>query len=162
MDTRSQQATVDLNHPLSRSPVTVAARIVNDPGAGLERGGRCTDVLMDALNAGIGLEALYPSDETGFLSDSSFKRMDEREDSLFYETTRLVQHLDRAAIEQVSEIHGRFLQPGMQLLDLMSSWVSHIPESVTDLNVTGLGMNANRHYLIRSMRCGRVRAVKGG
>jgi hypothetical protein len=78
MDTRSQQATVDLNHPLSRSPVTVAARIVNDAGAGLERGGRCTDVLMDALNAGIGLEALYPSDETGFLSDSSFKRMDAR------------------------------------------------------------------------------------
>lgn len=31
----------------------------------------------------------------------------------------------------------------MQLLDLMSSWVSHIPESITDLNVTGLGMNAD-------------------
>ena len=98
---------------------------------------------MDALNSGIGLEALYPPDETGFMSDSSFKRMDDREDSLFYETARLVQHLDRTAIDQVSEIHGRFLQPGMQVLDLMSSWVSHIPESVTDLNVTGLGMNAD-------------------
>lgn len=98
---------------------------------------------MDALNAGIGLETLYPPEETGFMSDSSFKRMDDREDSLFYETERLVQHLDRTAIEQVSEIHGRFLQPGMQLLDLMSSWVSHIPEAITDLNVTGLGMNAD-------------------
>ena len=98
---------------------------------------------MDALNAGIGLETLYPLEETGFMSDSSFKRMDDREDSLFYETARLVQHLDRTAIDQVSEIHGRFLQPGMQVLDLMSSWVSHIPESVTDLNVTGLGMNAD-------------------
>ena len=136
-------ATIDLNHPLSRSPVTVAARIVIDLGAGPERGGRCTEVLMDALNAGIGLETLYPPEETGFMSDSSFKRMDDREDSLFYETERLVQHLDRTAIEQVSEIHGRFLQPGMQLLDLMSSWVSHIPESITDLNVTGLGMNAD-------------------
>ena len=135
--------TIDLNHPLSRSPVTVSARIVNDLGAGLERGGRCTEVLMDALNAGIGLEALYPPDETGFMSDGSFNRMDDREDSLFYETARLVQHLDRTAIDQVSEIHGRFLQPGMQVLDLMSSWVSHIPESVTDLNVTGLGMNAD-------------------
>jgi len=95
------------------------------------------------LNAGIGLEALYPPDETGFMSDGSFNRMDDREDSLFYETARLVQHLDRTAIDQVSEIHGRFLQPGMQVLDLMSSWVSHIPESVTDLNVTGLGMNAD-------------------
>lgn len=136
-------ATIDLNHPLSRSPVTVAARIVIDLGTGLERGGRCTEVLMDALNAGIGLETLYPPEETGFMSDSSFKRMDDREDSLFYETERLVQHLDRTAIEQVSEIHGRFLQPGMQLLDLMSSWVSHIPEAITDLNVTGLGMNAD-------------------
>ena len=136
-------ATIDLNHPLSRSPVTVAARIVIDLGAGPERGGRCTEVLMDALNAGIGLETLYPPEETGFMSDSSFKRMDDREYSLFYETERLVQHLDRTAIEQVSEIHGRFLQPGMQLLDLMSSWVSHIPESITDLNVTGLGMNAD-------------------
>ena len=136
-------ATIDLNHPLSRSPLTVAARIVNDLGAGLERGGRCTEVFMDALNAGIGLETLYPLEETGFMSDSSFKRMDDREDSLFYETARLVQHLDRTAIEQVSEIHGRFLQPGMQVLDLMSSWVSHIPESITDLNVTGLGMNAD-------------------
>jgi SAM-dependent methyltransferase len=136
-------ATIDLNHPLSRSPVTVAARIDNDLGAGLERGGRCTEVVMDALNAGIGLEALYPPEETGFMSDSRFNRMDDREDNLFYETARLVQHLDRTAIEQVSEIHGRFLQPGVQVLDLMSSWVSHIPESVTDLNVTGLGMNAD-------------------
>jgi SAM-dependent methyltransferase len=136
-------ATIDLNHPLSRSPITVAARIIKDLGAGLERGGRCTDVVMDALNAGIGLEALYPSGETDFLSNSSFNRMDDREDSQFYETARLVQHLDRTAIEQVSEIYGRFLQPGMQMLDLMSSWVSHIPESVTDLAVTGLGMNTD-------------------
>jgi ubiquinone/menaquinone biosynthesis C-methylase UbiE len=136
-------ATIDLNHPLSRSPITVAARIVNDLGAGLERGGRCTDVVMDALNAGIGLETLHPPGETDFLSDSSFNRMDERKDSRFYETPRLVQHLDHTAIEQVSAIYQRFLQPGMQVLDLMSSWVSHIPESVSDLNVTGLGMNAD-------------------
>lgn len=134
-------ATLDLNHPLSRSRITVAARIVRDLGAGAERGGRCTDVVMDALNAGIGLETLYPPGETDFLTDSSFKRMDEREDGQFYETPRLVQHLDRTAIEQVMAIYARSLQPGMQVLDLMSSWVSHLPGSVSDLNVTGLGMN---------------------
>jgi SAM-dependent methyltransferase len=30
----------------------------------------------------------------------------------------------------------------MQVLDLMSSWVSHLPQSCGDLAVTGLGMNA--------------------
>jgi SAM-dependent methyltransferase len=136
-------ATIDLNHPLSRSPVTVAARIVKRIGPGLERGGRCTDVVLDAMNAGIGLETLYPPDETDFLSDDCFRRMDDRADKQFYESARLVQHLDRTAIEQVSEIYGRFLQPGMQVLDLMSSWVSHIPASINELAVTGLGMNAD-------------------
>lgn len=137
----AQNVTIDLNHPLSRSPVTVAARIVQDLGAGPEHGGRCTDVVMDALGAGIGLEALYPPGETDLLSDSHFKRIDDREDSLFYEAARLVQHLDRTALEQVTAMYARVLQPGMQVLDLMSSWVSHIPESIDDLQVTGLGMN---------------------
>lgn len=133
--------TLDLNHPLSRSPVTVSARIVRDLGAGPERGGRCTDVVMDALGAGIGLEALYPPGETDLLSDAHFKRLDDRDDQLFYETARMVQHMDRTALEQVTALYRRFLKPGMQVLDLMSSWVSHIPAACNDLNVTGLGMN---------------------
>lgn len=135
-------ATIDLNHPLSRSAITIAARIVKDLGTGPERSGHCTDVVMDILNTGIGLEALHPSSETDYLSGSNFARIDEREDSQFYEVPRLVQHLDRTAIEQVTAIYQRWLQPGMRVLDLMSSWVSHIPGAATDMDVTGVGMNA--------------------
>ena len=41
---------------------------------------------------------------------------------------RLVPHLDTTASEQIRELYGRALQPGMQVLDLMSSWVSHLPD----------------------------------
>ncbi|WP_455234577.1 class I SAM-dependent methyltransferase, partial [Thiogranum longum] len=33
------------------------------------------------------------------------------------------------------------LEPGMRVLDLMSSWVSHLPVSKNDISLTGLGMN---------------------
>lgn len=135
-------ATIDLNHPLSHSPVSVAARISKRLGEGQERGGRCTDVFMEALKAGVGLETLHPDDEADFLAGGNFERMDNREDGPFYAAPRFVQHLDRTAITQVSDIYARFLQPGMQILDLMSSRFSHIPDAVSKLDVTGLGMNA--------------------
>jgi SAM-dependent methyltransferase len=56
--------------------------------------------------------------------------------------TRLVQHLDSTASENNTDIFRQRLRPGMRVLDLMSSWVSHLPADVGDLQVTGLGMNA--------------------
>jgi hypothetical protein len=51
---------------------------------------------------------------------------------------------EQAAIELRvdGEIYGLFLKPGMQVLELMSSRVSHLPEATGDIRVTGLGMNA--------------------
>jgi SAM-dependent methyltransferase len=45
-------------------------------------------------------------------------------------------------MEQVREIYGRLLHPGMAVLDLMSSGNSHLPEVLHDLAVNGLGLNA--------------------
>jgi len=97
---------------------------------------------MDALNAGAGLETLHAPGTTDWFSDAPFQRMDPRDDGLFYAQPRLVQHVDATAIDNITAIYRRFLAPGMQVLDLMSSWVSHLPEDVDGLQITGLGMNA--------------------
>ncbi len=131
--------TIDLNHALARVPLTVSARIDKRLGSAGEHGGRCNDVVTDLLDTGVGLEMLHP-DNAHFFDGQPFARLDEREDSVFYSQPRLVQHLDAMAIEQVSRIYARFLEDGMQVLDLMSSWVSHLPDELT-LSVTGLGMN---------------------
>ena len=133
--------TVDLNHPLSRSPLTVSARIVERLGPASEHGGRCIDIALDTMKSGAGLEQVYPSDESNYLNSSNLDRMDNRSDGLFYESVRLVQHIDRTAIGVITDFYRHNLEPGMKVLDFMSSWVSHLPDDVADLSVTGLGMN---------------------
>lgn len=131
---------VDLNHPLSRYPLTVEGRVVAPQGTSDEHGGRCHDIPYDLTGRGPGMQAAEPGLETDFYSDDPYARLDGRDDRLFYRTPRLVQHLDSAARSQVTDIYARLTEPGMQVLDLMSSWVSHLPER--ELCVTGLGLNA--------------------
>ena len=73
-----------------------------------------------------------------------FDRIDETPDQQFYASPRFVQHLDDAAIAAVTEAVARHVAPGADVLDLMSSWVSHLPDAA-DLplgRVVGVGMNA--------------------
>jgi SAM-dependent methyltransferase len=72
-----------------------------------------------------------------------FNRLDESPDWLFYRQPRLVTHIDEFAIAAVSDLYRRWLPPGGAILDLMSSWVSHLPEDVDYGRVVGLGMNAD-------------------
>jgi len=53
-----------------------------------------------------------------------------------------VDHLDRTAIGEVSALYGRLIPQGSRILDLMSSWHSHLPASLQGGAVVGLGMNA--------------------
>ncbi|MGW8188395.1 MAG: class I SAM-dependent methyltransferase, partial [Desulfobacterales bacterium] len=50
-------------------------------------------------------------------------------------------HIDDTAIEMVRNTYGRFLTGGMRVLDLMSSWQSHVPTNVPLESLTGLGLN---------------------
>ena len=70
-----------------------------------------------------------------------FDRQDETDDAVFYETPRLVVHIDSATIESLTQIYREFIPAGVDVLDLMSSWVSHLPEEVGFGRVVGLGMN---------------------
>ncbi|HEU4430224.1 MAG TPA: class I SAM-dependent methyltransferase [Myxococcota bacterium] len=99
-----------------------------------------------------------------------FDRLDETPDAGFYSFPRFVTHIDDATIAALTGYYGELLRPGADVLDLMSSWVSHLPPaseaeqwppraleprralsghpgSVSDLlplgRVAGVGMNAD-------------------
>jgi SAM-dependent methyltransferase len=72
-----------------------------------------------------------------------FARMDESDDALFYALPRFVVHIDDATIAALTDYYRDALAPGAALLDLMSSWVSHLPEELTFSRVAGLGLNTD-------------------
>jgi hypothetical protein len=80
-------------------------------------------------------------DEQGLPSDA-FTKLDDEEDEIFYEPPRLVCHIDDGAIAALTGFYRRVLPAGGVLLDLMSSWVSHLPPEIGYGEVIGHGMNA--------------------
>src|SRR5438067_3299600 len=76
------------------------------------------------------------------LPQGAFAKIDAEEDELFYELPRLVCHIDDGAIAALTEFYRIALPAGGILLDLMSSWVSHLPPEVQYAEVIGHGMNA--------------------
>jgi SAM-dependent methyltransferase len=70
-----------------------------------------------------------------------FRRIDESEDELFYRSPRFVVHIDDGAIAKVGEIYAKLLPEGGTILDLMSSWRSHLPERIRSAKVVGVGLN---------------------
>ena len=76
------------------------------------------------------------------LRPEHFRRQDESDDSQFYREARLVTHIDDAAIAAVTKFYGEMIPPGSLVLDIMTSWVSHLPPELAVAGVAGLGMNA--------------------
>jgi SAM-dependent methyltransferase len=80
--------------------------------------------------------------DTQILPGEAFRRYDETSDAHFYQIPRLVTHIDAAAIQAVTQIYREQFPPRGRVLDLMSSWVSHLPAEIDYPQVVGLGMNA--------------------
>lgn len=72
---------------------------------------------------------------------SAFLKDDASPDELFYATPRFVTHIDDAAIAAVTRLYRTLFPAGGVILDLMSSWVSHLPHDVAYAEVVGHGMN---------------------
>ena len=132
--------TVDFNHPLAGKELNLSAVIGKVERKNVERGGTSVDWLKD-LTDGPGMQARWQTQMTDYFSDDAFSRDDSKPDAEFYKTPRLVNHLDDTAREMVRNTYGRFLTDGMQVLDLMSSWESHIPANVKPGRLVGLGLN---------------------
>ena len=71
-----------------------------------------------------------------------FSREDPSDDARFYAIERKVTHIEDGAIEALRTFYGSLLPAGGRVLDLMSSWRSHLPHEGGFAEVVGLGMNA--------------------
>lgn len=71
----------------------------------------------------------------------AFTKADPGDDATFYAEPRLVTHIDDDAIAALTDYYRRTLPEDGVILDLMSSWVSHLPDEVTYAEVIGHGMN---------------------
>lgn len=131
---------VNLAHPLTDYPLDLNMTIGQISAKETERGGSSVD-WVGLLTEGPGMQVRWSGAPTDFFSDTPFQRKDAQPDTLFYEKPRLVHHLDQTAQAMVADITNRFLEEGMHVLDLMSSWVSHIPETASLNRVSGLGLN---------------------
>jgi SAM-dependent methyltransferase len=74
-------------------------------------------------------------------SQEDFKRQDESDDGIFYESPRLCYHIDDSAVGALTDYYAGTIQEGEDVLDICSSWVSHYPKDWKGGNVVGLGMN---------------------
>ncbi|KAJ8070967.1 hypothetical protein OCU04_001323 [Sclerotinia nivalis] len=83
--------------------------------------------------------SLYP---TSFnFTPSDFHRQDESPDTEWYSQPRFVQHIDDGAISTLKHYHSNIITPTSSVLDICSSWVSHLPSSLKPTVMIGIGMN---------------------
>jgi SAM-dependent methyltransferase len=81
-------------------------------------------------------------DDLPELPPRAFAKPDPSPDALFYEQPRFVTHIDDAAIAAVTRLYRELFPADGVVLDLMGSWVSHLPDEVAYREVIGHGMNA--------------------
>lgn len=77
------------------------------------------------------------------LPPHAFDKVDPGDDALFYAPARLVTHIDAGATAALTAFYRTILPAGGRVLDLMSSWVSHLPPDYAAAEVVGHGMNAD-------------------
>ena len=68
-------------------------------------------------------------------------KLDDTNDLDFYDIPRLVTHVDEGFIARLTDLYSLQLKPHSRILDLMSSWVSHLPSEIEFSHVEGHGMN---------------------
>jgi SAM-dependent methyltransferase len=80
-------------------------------------------------------------EEWPFADPKFFARMDEEPDTVFYETPRFVTHIDDGAIGAITDYYAATMREGADVLDLCSSWISHLPPDLKLGRMAGIGMN---------------------
>ncbi|MEH2298539.1 MAG: class I SAM-dependent methyltransferase [Nostoc sp.] len=94
-------------------------------------------------------------------------KLDDTDDKLFYAYPRFVTHVDEGFIQQLTDLYRDRLKPILRLrsvqdtriFDMMSSWVSHLPEEMQFDHVEGHGLNGEElarnprlnHYFVQNL-----------
>ena len=76
------------------------------------------------------------------LPPAAFRKEDPTDDQAFYASPRLVTHIDEGAIAALTAFYRATLASSGNILDLMSSWISHLPPDMQWAEIVGHGMNA--------------------
>ena len=93
------------------------------------------------------------------LEPTQRNKLDNTDDGQFYSMPRFVTHVDERFIDQLTQLYSDRLKPNTRILDLMSSWVSHLPEDIEFSHVEGHGMNEEElarnsrlnHYFVQDL-----------
>ena len=141
VEIRDDEIVVDFNHPLATRDIKLDVEIIDIFPPSDEHGGRCTDFIQEFLCNGPGMQMAVKGTSTDLIVEGMFERVDENGDEIFYQKERRVHHLDALARKSISELYASAIKPDSRVLDLMSSWESHIPEGIQGIKVSGLGMN---------------------
>ncbi len=75
------------------------------------------------------------------LSDFDRDKNDLSDDMNFYKQPRYVHHLSNSFRNRLTGLYSDYLCKHHVILDLMSSWVSHLPENIRYKKVIGHGLN---------------------
>jgi SAM-dependent methyltransferase len=86
-------------------------------------------------------------------------KLDETNDVDFYSYPRFVTHVDNNFIDRLTNLYREKLKPNTRIFDMMSSWVSHLPEEIEFEFVEGHGMNEEElqknsrlnHYFLQNL-----------
>ena len=82
-----------------------------------------------------------PVEFISVLNNQQRVKQDESNDELFYSMPRFVQHLDGGFRKELTNLYSDRIEADSIILDLMSSWVSHLPASNNYKEVIGHGLN---------------------
>ena len=75
------------------------------------------------------------------LSTYDRTKSDNFDDEIFYQQPRFVHHLSDSFRNRLTSLYSEYLLNHHIILDLMSSWVSHLPSNISYKKVIGHGMN---------------------
>ena len=86
-------------------------------------------------------------------------KLDDSDDQLFYSYPRFVTHVDEGFIQQLTDLYRQRIPAKARILDMMSSWVSHLPTDRDFAHVEGHGLNAEElarnpqlnHYFVQNL-----------
>jgi SAM-dependent methyltransferase len=75
------------------------------------------------------------------LNPEQRQKLDGGNDREFYSVPRFVTHVDEGFIDRLTNLYRERLTPDTRIFDMMSSWVSHLPDDVEFAYVQGHGLN---------------------
>jgi SAM-dependent methyltransferase len=87
------------------------------------------------------------------------QKLDSGNDREFYSVPRFVTHVDEGFIDRLTNLYRERLTPQLRIFDMMSSWVSHLPDEMEFEYVEGHGLNESElaknprfnHYFVQNL-----------